>query len=336
MRSSRLRVTLFTAIGILTGTVAGVAEPPAARSAVARLEADPGKGFSWPYYLYVPQALLAAKGPCTLLVCPNNTGKVDDDNSVHDRAARREVERWRRCADGLGVALLVPAFPRPKADWQIYTHALDRDSLLTRKPGLVRLDRQLVAMMDDAARRVTRDGLSADARALFLGFSASGMFVNRFVFLHPERVKAAAIGSPGGWPLAPVATWKDQKLRYPIGVADWQTVTGASFDLPAVSRVPLFLFLGEKDSNDSVIYRDSYDEEDEKLIMTLFGRTLQERWAVAEVMYRQTLPRSTLRLYAGVGHAMTPSVWSDVNVFFRSHLGRDGALDRNAPIDGHR
>ena len=31
----------------------------------------------------------------------------------------------------LKVAVLMPVFPRPKTDWQIYTHALDRDALMT-------------------------------------------------------------------------------------------------------------------------------------------------------------------------------------------------------------
>jgi hypothetical protein len=65
----------------------------------------------------------------TILVVPNNTGKCDDDPAVRDRAARQTVDRSRPWADRHGVALHVPAFPRPRTDWRIYTHALDRDAL---------------------------------------------------------------------------------------------------------------------------------------------------------------------------------------------------------------
>ncbi len=68
------------------------------------------------------------------------------------------------------------------------------------------------------------------------------MFVNRFTFLHPDRVRAAAIGSPGGWPIAPVEKYKDKTLRYPIGVADLKTVAGKQLDLITLRKVPLFIF----------------------------------------------------------------------------------------------
>src|SRR2546425_366895 len=84
-------------------------------------------------------------------------------------------------------------------------------------------------------------------------------FTNRFAMLHPERVKAAAFGSPGGWALAPIPSWKGKSLRYPIGTADFEAVSGAKLDLERLKKVPLFLFMGSEDTNDSVVYRDSYD-----------------------------------------------------------------------------
>ena len=110
------------------------------------------------------------------------------------------------------------------------------------------------------------------------GFSASGSFVNRFVFLHPERVLAAAYGSPGGWAIAPLSSYKGTRLRYPIGVADLDQLTGRPFDLAAVAKVPQFLFMGADDNNDSVIYDDSFDSGARIRIFTLFGPTLLARW----------------------------------------------------------
>ena len=116
----------------------------------------------------------------------------------------------------------MPVFPRPATDWKIYTHALDRDAMLTDKKEYARFDLQLVAMIDDARARLKKDKLKFDKSVLMTGFSASGMFANRFVFLHPDRVKAAAIGSPGGWAIAPVANYKEKTLRYPIGTGDFK------------------------------------------------------------------------------------------------------------------
>jgi hypothetical protein len=48
-----------------------------------------------------------------------------------------------------------------------------------------------------------------------IGFSASGAFTNRFTLLHPEMIKAASIGAPGGWPIVPTATWplEESKIK---------------------------------------------------------------------------------------------------------------------------
>ena len=178
---------------------------------VIRVEAQPEKGFLYPYYLYIPPELRDEKNsgaPQTLLVLPNNTGQTNDDLTVHDASAKRLAEGRRKLAGQLKVALLAPVFPRPKTDGRIYTHALDRDSLVTEKKELKRFDLQLIRMIDDARKRLRADGLSFDERVMMYGFSASGMFTNRFAMLHPERVKAAAFGSPGGWAMAPIASWR--------------------------------------------------------------------------------------------------------------------------------
>ena len=288
-----------------------------------RVEANPDKGFDYPYYIYAPPELRPEEGKGakqTILVVPNNTGKVDDDFSVHAAAARRLAEDLRRLASQLKVALLVPAFPRPKADWRIYTQALDRDSLLTDRKEYRRFDLQLIRMIEDARGRLRGEGLRAERRVLMLGFSAAGMFTNRFAFLHPDRVKAAAAGSPGGWAIAPLESWEGKALRYPMGVADFKAVSGRALDMKALRRVPLFLFLGDEDENDSVIYRDSYEEEDEDLIFALFGRTLQARWAFTKTVYGQKLPGARLKMYPGAGHSISPAMWADIKAFFLGRL----------------
>lgn len=242
--------------------------------------------------------------------------------AVHADYSKKQVTDLRNFGSGLGVILLQPAFPRPQTDWRIYTHALDRDSLLTDKREYKRLDQQLIKMIDDARNRLAEEGLQVDKRVLMFGFSASGMFTNRFAFLHPKRIKAAAFGSPGGWAIAPADLWKGETLRYPIGTADIKRVAGKSLDRKSLSQVPLFLFLGDKDANDSVIFRDSYEKEDEELIFSLFGKTLVERWSATESLYKANLPQAELKLYAGGEHSISKEMWQDIQAFFEKHLRR--------------
>jgi predicted esterase len=312
---------------LCSGQAAETAKPEEAPLPPGLVQVDkaPAKGFLYPFYLYVPPKL-RDKGSNhsmhTLLVLPNNTGKADDDFSIHDRSARRLAEEWRPVATQLKVAMLVPVFPRPKSDWRVYTHALDRDSLITENAELKRLDLQLIAMIEEARERLRSEGVRVRKRVLMYGFSASGMFTNRFTIIHPDWIEAAAFGSPGGWAMAPIDSWNGKPLRYPIGTADFRAVTHRKLDRKQLKKTPMFLFMGSTDTNDSVIYRDSYEQEDQDLIFSLFGKTLRARWTITEAIYRDNLPETTLRLYPGVGHTVTNDMMNDVVAFFAQHMHR--------------
>lgn len=283
----------------------------------------PAKGFSYPYYLYVPPALRGAnalKKTHTILVIPNNTGKINDDLAFHEADVKRKLTQIGMMSGNLNVIVLMPVFPRPETDWKIYTHALDRDSMLTDKRAYRRFDLQLAAMIDDAREKLKAEKIKTDKKVLMNGYSASGMFVNRFVFLHPERVKAAAIGSPGGWAMAPAAVYKEKTLRYPIGTGDFQTVAGEKFELKRVRKVPLFIFLGDRDVNDSVVFGDGYEEEDKNLVFELFGKTPVERWEISKSLYQDNKLNATFKLYPNVEHTVTREMIDDIFAFFKKHM----------------
>lgn len=317
----------LTAI-IFFATFAGSAQAPATSlEGVNRFDAAPAKGFNYPYYLYVPPAFFEAEAKGkerTILVLPNNTGKNDDDLAVHEADVMRRINQNSRFVSDVAVAILTPVFPRPATDWKTYTHALDRDTMTTakaEKKDYARLDLQLIAMIDDARERLADGpGLKFDRRVLMLGFSASGMFVNRFTFLHPNRVKAAIVGSPGGWPIVPAASYKEKTLRYPIGVADLRSVTGNDLDLKTLRGVPMFVFLGDKDDNDSVAFDDSYDKEDRELIFPLLGEKPVDRWGAARDMYIAAGLNAEFKLYPGIGHTITLDIRNDILAFLKRHL----------------
>ncbi len=279
--------------------------------------------FRWPYYLFTPPGAddnRISKKPIHLLVLPNNTGSTSDDPSVHDRMALAGEFLFQLVFGDMDVTILTPTFPRPETGWESYTHALDRDTLLTDLPGLQRIDLELTAMIDDAAARLTRQGWTVDSKVLMFGFSASAMFVNRFTLLHPDRVLAAAVGSPGGWPIAPVSVWQGRALRYPIGVADLEELTGEPFDLEAFRRVPMLFFIGDRDENDSVPYPDSYDDEDRTLIFDLLGYAPVDRWDDAEAIYASVGADAEFRMCPGVGHAITLEEFIAIREFFARAL----------------
>jgi pimeloyl-ACP methyl ester carboxylesterase len=272
---------------------------------VQHVAASPSNGFHADFYLYIsPDASHVARQgkESTILVQPNNSGINSDDPNVHRRDAWFTGFERRSIADELGVILLIPAFIRPAEDWQIYTHALDRDTLTTDRADLKRIDLQLIAMIDFARAELARQGFETDEKVLIQGFSASAMFANRFTILHPERVKAATIGSPGGWPLAPAIQYNGEQLPYPAGVADLDVLTGSPFDFETYNTVPQLIYMGSLDDNDSLDFSDGWEESDSQLIDTLFGTDPLSRWEDAQALYRSAGANTQFLLIDGVGH----------------------------------
>ncbi|HEX8686207.1 MAG TPA: hypothetical protein VF654_06880, partial [Pyrinomonadaceae bacterium] len=87
-------------------------------------------------------------------------------------------------------------------------------------------------------------------------------------------------------------------------------------------KVPLFMFLGDDDDNDSVIFRDSYEKEDEELIFALFGKTPVERWEISRKLYGDGGLNAEFRLYPNVKHAVTNEMMEDIVAFFAKHAGK--------------
>ncbi|MBL8062303.1 MAG: hypothetical protein JNK32_04745 [Anaerolineales bacterium] len=272
---------------------------------VQHFSANPASGYHADFYLYVsPKAKQLAKNGemLTILVQPNNSGISSDNPQEHQRDAWITGFERQRIADELGVILLVPAFIRPGEDWFIYTHALDRDSLTTERNDLKRIDLQLIAMIDHARLTLAESGINTDERIFIQGFSASGMFANRFTLLHPERVKAAAIGSPGGLPILPVESYKGEVLPYPAGTADIEELTGKPFDKERYNTIPQLIYMGSLDDNDSLDFTDGWDESAVSVVDRLFGTDPLSRWEEAQAIYQESGANVQFLLVEGVGH----------------------------------
>jgi dienelactone hydrolase len=268
---------------------------------VQHFNASPADGYHADFYLYVPSSVRDG-GQVTILVQPNNSGINADDPEVHRKDAWWTVFERKSIADDLGVILLVPAFIRPGEDSHIYTHALDRDSLTTEREDIKRIDLQLIAMIDHARDELANQGIKTEEKILIQGFSASAMFANRFTMLHPERVKAATIGSPGGWPIAPVAAFEGYELNYPAGIADLESLTGNPFDSIGYQAVPQLIYMGAADNNDSLDFTDGWDEADAQIVDTLFGADPLSRWDDAQAIYLESGANAEFLLVDGVGH----------------------------------
>jgi len=279
---------------------------------IVEVAASAQEAFRFPYFLWIPEGAPGAS-PTFLLVEPNNTGKVSDDFEEHRRAAREMVEHSSISAfvaRELGLPLLVPVFPRPESD-----------TILRTEEPLVRLDRQLSAMIDHARSLLASRGIEVDERVLMNGFSASGTFSNRFTFLHPERVRAIACGGINAIPMLPVERFDDTELPYPLGLADFEAVAGVPFRRDAWDAIPQFLYMGADDDNDAVAYADGYSDDEREIVHTVIGETMMpDRWETCRSVYASSGANATLRTYDGIGHGTDDRINGDVVEFFRSAI----------------
>jgi putative CocE/NonD family hydrolase len=284
--------------------------------------ASPAAGFHFPYLLRVP-ARLEAGAERALLVEPNNTGTASDDFEVHLAAARKLAQSaiGASVSRALDLPLLVPVFPRPGTEWQFYTHQLDRDTMALRDGPMRRLDLQLVAMIDDARRRLAAKGIRSPEQVLLTGFSASGTFVNRFTTIHPERVHAVAGGGLNGILIAPRAALGGVALPWPLGLANFAELTGAPFDEAAWKRVPQRYYMGALDDNDAVQFDDGYAPDEKAIVDRAIGAKMQpDRWERCQALYRDAGANVTFRTYENVGHFTDDRINAEIADFFRAAL----------------
>jgi hypothetical protein len=200
----------------------------------------------------------------------------------------------------------------------IYTHSLDRDTILIRQGPLARIDQQLVAMTEDAKLRLATLGRPVHTKLLLNGFSASGLFANRFTFLHAKLVGGAAYGGVNGFIMVPSVELRERHLRYPVGLADFDEIAGHPFDRAAYVEVSQFGYMGEKDTNDAVLYDDAYSAEERAAIFEVFGREMMsDRWNAVQAIYQQQQLPVEFNTFPDIGHGTNGVVNRAVTEFFR-------------------
>lgn len=323
--------------------------------------AMPEKGFHWPYLLALPSAQYKAENAGHrryLVVDTTNTGPSNSFQETLTKA-RDEVNRQGQlsiqAAEQLWLPFLMPVFPRPDVTFHqnevnlLYTHALDRDTARLhlamadpwnapmvreafRQAGFevekfLRLDLQLIAMIDHAIGYLNQYGHQVQPKKVFLaGYSASGTFTDRFATLHPDRVKAVASGATVDDMMLPLAEWRGKELIFPIGTSDYEEITGRPFDLAQHNQVARLLFMGEQDQNNTVPFSDCYGDRERQTIISLWGLEVLPRAKQLIQLYGQAGGKGMFILDKGVEHAASREMWEYVKTFLAANRDSDGPV----------
>lgn len=185
----------------------------------------PGPALHWvdasaddePALLVLPPPL--ASRPARLLVCVHG----------YTRQPLDQLQAFAPLAAARGLALVLPLFDeRRHRRYQQLRHPRrgTRSDL-----GLLR-----------ALARVSAAGGFDDRRLFFFGYSGGAQFVHRFAMVHPGRTAALAIGAAGWY------TWPDEAAAWPAGLGGATAALGQPVDLDAFLRLPMALWVGERDT----------------------------------------------------------------------------------------
>jgi len=285
---------------------------------VIKIDAHPELGFNFPYYLRIPKGLNSEQIQY-LLVETNNSG-VNDTLSFHEKETYLETIKNSLGASlcrSLKVPFLIPVFPRPAKEWELYTHAFDRDVASIKEGPMKRLDLQLIAMIEHSKTVLKQYGISIKEKFLMNGFSASGTFANRFTLIHPTLVAGTACGGINAIPILCINKLEKNTLKYPIGISDFEKLFGTPANLEEYKKVPQFIYMGENDKNDAVLFDDAYSKSERKLVFKLLGQQLiPDRFSKCESIYIENKVNSTFKVYPGIGHQTDRKVLDEVVGFF--------------------
>lgn len=339
MRSKHSIAVLFVAICLLlaaqwnTGCARGTRERSpdlsyGSEERIIEVGAEPSEGFHWSYFLFIPEGVHGRLGT-RLLVEPNNSGTPSDDLAFHHERARRLVESSypKRIARALRTPLLVPVIPRTltKPEGAIhgyYSQALSRDAMTVTEERYRRVDLQLLAMIDHARGVLEAGGCPVLDEVFMHGFSASASFVTRFALLHPDRVRAIAAGGLNGMPTLPVSHWEDwSSLRFPVGIADLQDLTGAPFDRESYGKISQYLYMGSHDENDTLPFVEAYAPEDTAVLRLMLGAEIMDRWLRSRDIFEAAGIKAQFVTYGGTGHEIKPEMLDDIARFFTANWG---------------
>ena len=171
------------------------------------------------YALFVPDGL--ASQPTGLLV------------AVHSSQRNYEEcrDRFSVYARGRGLVVLAPHFPCGLAGDE------EGEGYKLLAHGPLRYD----LVLNDMVREVqARTGCDAD-RFLLYGYSGGAQFALRYLFVHPRRVQAACVASPGE-----ITTFETQ-MDWACGIGNFESTFGGPLDATALRQVPLQLAVGDQD-----------------------------------------------------------------------------------------
>lgn len=286
-----------------------------------------------PYLLVIPDEM---REDSEIIVESLNkeNDKRGNINGFDDRSTVSALGTARRILKSVKDApIVVPIVP--SIDGEGYYQQLSR-VCIEEKATSERIDAHYLECIESAKKKIKEITGKSVAEKVFLnGYSASGVFAQRFALIHPEVVSKCCVGGAVGTIPIP-----DETLPYPCGIKDFEELFNREFDLENYKQISFAYYVGEheasrpgnyrKDGNSAfrqVIGKDgrkemkesdpsipimpkhdmsyhprSMDFETGEIFRKHYGETMQDRLESAIEYYTQNGYDFKSKMYRGVAH----------------------------------
>ena len=282
--------------------------------------ADGAIAYNW--FTYVPESISSGDMSYIWVTGVHGNLITDTYEAITSESAQKAI--WRQqLAEEHKFHMLVPVIPRPDTH-HVYAVAFDWKVFLeTTDPFCQRPDAKVNLMIDQFVADLRAAGYRVDDKVFVDGFSAGGMFAQRYAILHPERLHAIAAGQCGGSLTFPESLYTHTatmttELDWPLGVFDYSTLVGGEFNGGSYQEVAQFIYIGDQDTNTTMwgtgeLWRTQAQID---FLTRTFGLTA----AVVvknQAGYMNGLGYDvTFKSYPGIAHQVTSEMISDTFDFF--------------------
>lgn len=223
------------------------------------VEPDMDDEFKLPYVLAIPQNV---KNGSKIVVESNNRERDNHErdidytteygrnflieNAINEVIGNKTNFGRIEFVKNLRAPFIMPIIPSVNKGIP-YFQQLSKECLTINdtKSVFYRIDWQLCKMIEDTKKILLERKISVADKIFLNGYSTSGVFAQRFAFLHPEIVDTILVGGAGGSVPMPLDCKYSDSLEYPLGTKDYIEITGNSFDLDNYRKINFQYYLAE-------------------------------------------------------------------------------------------
>lgn len=278
------------------------------------LATDINKGINISSILAIP----LAEDVNNQIIVESNNLESENFQEIIEQGIQAGV-RLAKLTSNLPAPIVIPLIPSYKN--YPYLQQLSKECFsISSDDKNYRIDEQVVKIISKAKIIIEEEnGLVVKDKIFLNGYSSSGVFAQRFALLHPDIIETACIGGASG--SIPIPT---DYFAYPLGIADYESLTGEKFDLKSYSNIKFRYYVGEFETQNKSDSRvDDFGQPAPMHDMSYFNRSVPtevgkyQRKILGTEMFSRA--ENTIQILKNMGINISHKI-----IWGRSHNNRSG------------